>query len=61
MKGAIVKTPERNTQIGRLATARNSWREIMQSGADSGQLDGVALEHLIDLQRERASTSGEGR
>jgi hypothetical protein len=56
-----VKTPERNTQNGRHATARNSWREVMQSGADSWQLDGVALEHLIDLQRERASTSGEGR
>jgi len=56
-----VKTPERNTQIGRHATARNSWREIMQSGADSGQLDGLALEHLIDLQRDRTSISGEGR
>ena len=32
----------------------NGWREIIQSGTESGGADGVSLEHLIDRQRALA-------
>jgi hypothetical protein len=29
----------------------NSWRDIALNNVDHGPCDGIALEHLIDLQR----------
>lgn len=60
-KEQIMTTPEHHAPTERTAPARNSWREIVQTGADIAQIEGFALEHLIDLQRERAHPSGERR
>lgn len=43
------------------ATASTTWRELVQTGADAAQIEGLALEYLIDLQRDRRREAGEGR
>lgn len=57
----IVKTPEPKAAAQTPPTATNSWRDIVHSGADCAQIEGFALEYLIDLQRDRARYAGEGR
>lgn len=54
-------TPEPVVYTRPHPAAGNGWRDIVQSGADSAQSEGFALEHLIDLQRDRAPEAGEGR
>jgi hypothetical protein len=58
-KDKTVTTPE--PQTGMHPRQSNSWREILQSGADSDRIEGVALEYLIDLQRDRMRSTGEDR
>lgn len=60
-KETDVTTPERETTLGARASAGISWRDIVQSGGDCAQIEGLALEQLIDHQRERARSHGEGR
>ncbi|MEI4232420.1 hypothetical protein [Roseovarius sp. D22-M7] len=36
------------------ARGANGWREIVQAGAEGAGTEGLALEHLIDLQRAQA-------
>ena len=36
------------------ATGGNGWREINLAGAEGVGAEGIALEHLIDLQRAQA-------
>lgn len=57
----IVKTPELRAHAPKTLMASNAWREIVQSGANYAQIEGFALEYLIDLQRDRAHYAGEGR
>ena len=57
----IVKTAEPAAASQPPATATNTWRDIVHSGADCAQIEGFALEHLIDLQRDRTRFAGEGR
>lgn len=54
-------TPEPKEQSPRPASASDIWRDIVQSGADSAQIEGFALEQLMDLKCDRARPSGEGR
>jgi hypothetical protein len=54
-------TPVSRATSQKPETASSTWREIVQSGADSAQIEGFALEHLIDLQRNRMRPAGEGR
>ncbi|MFW2544823.1 hypothetical protein ACN2XU_19485 [Primorskyibacter sp. 2E107] len=56
-----MKTTEPRADAQTPAMARNTWREIVQAGADCAQVDGFALEYLIDLQRDRARFAGECR
>jgi hypothetical protein len=56
-----VKTPEPESRPATPPVNGHSWRDIVQSGADFAQIDGFVLEHLIDLQRDRARQPGEGR
>ncbi|KQB97672.1 hypothetical protein AL073_01625 [Loktanella sp. 1ANDIMAR09] len=60
-KDEIVMTPVSRATSQKPETASYTWREIVQSGADSAQIEGFALEHLIDLQRDRMRPTGEGR
>lgn len=60
-KEHIVTTPEPSPPSAPAASATTSWRDIVQSGADHVQIEGFALEHLIDLQRDRERKSGAGR
>ncbi|MGR3273440.1 hypothetical protein [Thalassococcus profundi] len=53
-------TPEAQTQTRAPAMASNTWRELLVSG-EPAHIDGFALEHLIDLQRDRLRSAGEGR
>ena len=57
----IVKTTEPGAAAQTPATANNTWRDIVHCGADCAQIEGFALEHLIDLQRDRSRSAGEGR
>mgnify|MGYP003632458932 FL=1 len=57
----FVKTPEPRADAQKRATTDNSWRDIVQSGADCAQIEGFALEHLIDMQRDRTRFAGEVR
>lgn len=61
VKDEIVMTPAAQANNQKPDTASTTWREIVQSGADCAQIEGFALEHLIDLQRNRMRTAGEGR
>lgn len=54
-------TPEPRKRNERLGLVSNTWRDLVQNGADSEQIDGFALEYLIDLQRNQSRASGEGR
>jgi len=60
-KEHIVMTPEPKAAPDTRLPTGSSWREIVMSGADSGQIEGFALEHLIDLQRDPKNVSGRGR
>ncbi|KQI72955.1 hypothetical protein AN191_03325 [Loktanella sp. 5RATIMAR09] len=60
-KDEIVMTPVSRANSQKPETASATWREIVQSGADSAQIEGFALEYLIDLQRNRMRPAGEGR
>ena len=55
---SIVKTPEPSAQSRTPKPPANIWRDIVLSGADCAQIEEVALEHLIDLQRHRESHTG---
>lgn len=55
-----VMTPEAQAQTRAPAMASNTWRELLVSG-EPAHIDGFALEHLIDLQRDRLRSAGEGR
>ena len=57
----IVKTTEPRADTQKPAIHANAWREIVQSGAECAQIEGFALEHLIDLQRDRMRIAGDGR
>ncbi|WP_156874869.1 hypothetical protein [Sulfitobacter alexandrii] len=50
---------ERDTDRGPRATAASAWRDIVQSGGDAASIEGVALEHLMDLERGRATGTGQ--
>lgn len=54
-------TAEPRANAPKPATPSTAWREIVQSGADGAQIEGFALEYLIDLQRDRMRSAGEGR
>ena len=54
-------TPEPKAPHIRQCAYGLSWREILQSSADSAQTDGFALERLIDWQRDPVFRRGEGR
>ncbi|MFN3208338.1 MAG: hypothetical protein ACE369_04945 [Roseovarius sp.] len=41
-------------------SALTTWREILQSQPETIAQDGFALEHLIDLQRDRDAASKVG-
>jgi len=57
----IVNTPELRADAPKTLMASNTWRDIVHSGADCAQIEGFALEQLIDLQRDRKRNAGEGR
>lgn len=57
----IVKTPEPRAAAQTPPKATNSWRDIVHSGANCVQIESFALEHLIDLQRDRSRFAGEGQ
>ena len=54
-------TPAPKEQSRRPESASDIWRDIVQSGADSAQIEGFTLEQLMDFKCDRASPSGEGR
>lgn len=37
------------------------WRDLIQSNSEHSAIEGFALEHIIDMQRGRASHSGEAQ
>lgn len=60
-KEQTVTRPELIKQDQRHAPVSGSWREAVQCAADGTQIEGSALEYLIDFQRDRARSVGEGR
>lgn len=42
-------------------TGANGWREIVQAGAEGVGAEGLALEHLIDLQRAQSRQANDTR
>ena len=54
-------TPEQKTPSKAPTLNGTTWRDIVQSGADTLQIEGFVLEHLIDMQRDRTRQFGEGR
>ena len=54
-------TPEPGTEKPAPVKQTTSWRDIVQTGADFDQIEGFALEHLIDFQRDRARIFEEDR
>ncbi|MEP3688105.1 MULTISPECIES: hypothetical protein [Sulfitobacter] len=46
-----VTTPEPMAHARLRTPPSNSWRDIALNNVDHGPCDGIALEHLIDLQR----------
>lgn len=59
-KESRVTTPESSSRKPAPVPGALCWREIAQIGAEGAMPEGVALEHLIDLQRGRA-TPASGR
>jgi hypothetical protein len=43
------------------AAGANGWREVIQAGAEGAGAEGLALEHLIDLQRAQARQAKDTR
>jgi len=60
-KEKFMTTPEQKTPSKAPTLNGTTWRDIVQSGADTLQIEGFALEHLIDMQRDRTRQFGEGR
>ncbi|WP_172975795.1 MULTISPECIES: hypothetical protein [unclassified Roseivivax] len=56
-----MKTTEPRANAVTPARTSNTWREIVQSGSEASDIDGFALEYLIDFQRDRARVAGEAR
>ncbi|WP_306151311.1 hypothetical protein [Roseovarius sp. MMSF_3281] len=54
-------TAESEAQDGRHLPTSPAWREIIMSGADSGQIEKIAYKHLLDVQRDQKNVSGKGR
>ncbi|WP_139196263.1 hypothetical protein [Salinihabitans flavidus] len=50
-----MKIPKQNSTSEEHRTRQANWRELISSGADAMAVEGFALEHLIDLQRDRSA------